>query len=534
MKRKSFVQGAVVLGSAGVLIKLMGAFFRIPLGNLIGTEGMAYYQMSYAFYVLFLTLSTAGIPIAISQMVSERVAVGRYYEAHRIFRISLIWLLCVGVLSAAALFFGAEKIAQLVNLEQVEYSLIAIAPALIFVPIMAAYRGYFQGRQDMHPTAVSQVTEQLFRVVAGLSLAYILLHKGKAFAAAGASFGATAGAVGGFGCMIILYFLARKKLWGDIRRTRYRGKAESATSILRKILLIVIPVAIGASIMPIMNAIDSVMVLGRLQDAGWSNGEAKALYGQLTGFAGSLIGLPQVFTQAVAMSLVPAITVAYQQKDTTFLHYNLKLSFRIAMLVGLPCAFGMMTLSEPIMVLLYPFQKASAVGAASCLFVMAFGIIFLSTVQTLTGALQGLGKPMIPVRNLFIGAIVKVILTYILTGFYEINVKGAAIGTVTAYIVASILNICAVKRLSGVSFDVVLTYVKPIASTLAMGAVAWFSYHISYGYLGNTFSTIIAIILGIVVYSTMILMTKAITDEELRLLPKGTKIAGMANKFSKK
>lgn len=533
MAKKSFMQGAVVLGGAGLIIKLLGAFFRIPLGNLIDTDGMAYYQMAYSFYVLFLTLSTAGIPIAISKLVSERVAIGRYDEAYRVFRISFIWLFCVGIISATTLFFGAEKIAQLVRLDQVQYSLMAIAPALVFVPVMAAYRGYFQGMQDMRPTAASQVVEQLFRVVVGFGLAYMLLPKGKPFAAAGASFGATAGAIGGLGAVAILYLMARKKLWADIRHTRPQGKGESAKSILGKILMIVIPVAIGAAIMPIMNTIDSAIVLGRLQDAGWSKDAAKELYGQLTGFAGPLINFPQVLTQAVAMSLVPTIAAAFQQKDMTFLHHNLKLGLRTSMLMGLPCAFGMMTLSQPIMLLLYPFQKASAAGAASCLFVMAFGVIFLSTVQTLTGALQGLGRPMVPVRNLFLGALVKVVLTYTLTGVYAVNVKGAAIGTVAAYVVASTLNIIAVKRLAGVKFDFMLTYVKPVSSALMMSAVAWFSYRIAFGYLGNALSTVIAIILGAAVYGAMLFATKAITDEELLMLPKGKKIAGLIGKIRK-
>ncbi|MEL7658285.1 MAG: oligosaccharide flippase family protein, partial [Bacillota bacterium] len=197
MAKKSFIQGAVILGIAGIIIKVMGAFFRIPLANMIGDKGMGYYQTAYPIYVLFLTLATAGIPIAISKMVSERVAVDHHYEAYRVFRVSFILLFSIGICSSAILFFGAGYIVNAIGNPGAKYAMMAIAPALLFVPIMAAYRGYFQGMQDMKPTATSQVVEQFFRVTAGLILAYLLLEKGRDFAAAGASFGATAGSITG-------------------------------------------------------------------------------------------------------------------------------------------------------------------------------------------------------------------------------------------------------------------------------------------------------------------------------------------------
>jgi len=532
MTKKTFMQGAVILGIAGIIIKVMGAFFRIPLANLIGDKGMGYYQTAYPIYVLFLTLATAGIPIAISKMVSERVAVDHHYEAYRVFRVSFILLFSIGICSSAILFFGAGYIVNAFGNPGAKYAMMAIAPALLFVPIMAAYRGYFQGMQDMKPTATSQVVEQFFRVATGLTLAYLLIDQGREFAAAGASFGATAGSVTGLLTVVAIYYYKKGRLRADVDRT-YRVGSEKSSEILAKIFMIAVPVTIGAAIMPIMNAIDVGIVMRRLQETGWTHEAANGLYGQLTGMAGPLINFPQVLTQAIAMSLVPAVAAAYKQKDTPFLNYNIRLGLRTAIMIGLPCALGLMTLSEPIMLLLYPFQKASAVSAAPCLFVMAFGVIFLSTVQTLTGVLQGLGRPMIPVINLFTGAIVKVILTYWLTGIGSINVKGAAMGTVAAYIVASTLNIIAVKRITGVKFDVMLTYVKPVASALVMSAAVWVSYRILFGFFGNALSTIIAILVGVVVYCGMLFITKSIKKEELKTLPKGGKLLNLINKFKK-
>ncbi len=532
MAKKSFMQGAVILGIAGIIIKIMGAFFRIPLANLIGDKGMGYYQTAYPIYVLFLTLATAGIPIAISKMVSERVAVDHHYEAYRVFRVSFILLFTIGICSSAVLFFGADYIVNAIGNPGAKYAMMAIAPALLFVPIMAAYRGYFQGMQNMKPTAASQVVEQFFRVAVGLSLAYFLIKDGREFAAAGASFGATAGSVTGLITVIGIYYYKKGSLRKDIDRSA-RVNTERGREILAQILMIAIPVTIGAAIMPIMNTIDVGIVMRRLQETGWSEEAANGLYGQLTGMAGPLINFPQVLTQAIAMSLVPAIAAAYKQKDIGFLNYNVRLGVRTAIMIGLPCALGLMTLSEPIMRLLYPMQKASAVSAAPCLFIMAFGVIFLSTVQTLTGVLQGLGKPMIPVVNLFVGAVIKVILTYSLTGVNSINVRGAAIGTVAAYIIASLLNIMAVKKYTGVKFDIMLTYVKPVTSALVMSGIVWASYRVLYGFFGNALSTVIAVMIGGVVYCAMLFLTKSIKKEELKVLPKGAKILNLINKIKR-
>lgn len=532
MGKKSFVQGAVILGIAGIIIKVLGACFRIPLANLIGSEGMGYYQTAYPIYVLFLTLATAGIPIAISRMVSERIAIDDYYEAHKVFRVSFILLFCIGITSATICFFGAGKLVGAMGNPGAKFAMMAIAPALLFVPMQAAYRGYFQGMQNMKPTAVSQVTEQFFRVVTGLFLGYFLVKYGRVYAAAGASFGATAGAIGGLITVIAIYLYKRNALEHNIQRTK-RHITEKSSTILVKIFVIAIPVTIGAAIMPIMNAIDVGIVMRRLQETGWTYEAANSMYGQLTGMAGPLINFPQVLTQAVAMSLVPAVAASHKQKDMNFLRENVQIGLRMAIIIGLPCAFGLMVLAEPIMLLLYPMQRASAMSAAPCLVIMAFGVIFLSTVQTLTGVLQGIGKQMIPVRNLFIGAMFKVVITYTLTGIEIINIKGAAIGTVVAYMIAATLNVIAVKKYTRVRFDFTLTYFKPVISTLVMSVAAFFVHRVLFAYIGNALSTIIAVFIAGSVYCVMLFVTKTIKKEEIARLPKGNTLLNIVNRFKK-
>lgn len=536
MSKKSFMQGAAVLAVAGLIIKFLGACFRIPLANFIGDEGMGFYQTAYPVYVLFLTLSTAGIPTAISRMVSERTAVENHYGAYRVFRVSFRLLFGIGLVSAIILFAGAGLIVDYVGRPEAVYSMRAIAPALLFVPIMAAYRGYFQGLQDMKPTAASQVVEQFFRVICGLSLAYFLAHDSIKIEAAGASFGATIGAVTGLAGIGYIFAKRKHKLNKKIRRSESIKEFpfEKGKDIIKKILIIAIPITIGASIMPIMNTIDLAIVQRRLVDAGFTAHEANRLYGQLTGLAGPLINFPQVLTQAIAMSLVPAVAAARKVKDYDFLRSNVQWGLRSAMIVGAPSAFGLMALSQAIMLTLYPARPEAALSAAPCLFVMAFGVLFLSTVQTLTGVLQGIGRQMVPVRNLFIGAIAKIIVTYIATGISVINVKGAAAGTVTAYIIASVLNLIAVKRYTGSKFDLKLTWIKPIFSAVIMG-IAVFSIHKIFAiFAGNAIATIIAIPAGGIVYLIMILVTGTITVEELQKFPKGDKLVSVLNRFSRK
>ncbi len=527
MAKKSFFKGAVILGIAGIIVKVFGAFFRIPLANIIGDTGMGYYQTAYPVYVLLLTLSTAGIPTAIAWLVSERTTEGNHKEAYRIFTVSFRLLLAMGIVTSLLLFLGAPYIVQYMKGEpEAIYSMRSIAPALLFVPIMAAFRGYFQGQQDMTPTASSQVIEQAFRVVFGLSMAVILLPAGLKFAAAGASAGAAAG--GFFGLIgIFAIYMRRRSVIRENCRNSPDGESEAAKSILWKIVVIAVPVTIGAAIMPIMTNIDLAIVVRRLVQSGYSSAEANSLYGQLSGFATPLINLPQVLTQAIAMSLVPAVASAFSAKDQEFLRYNTAFGIRTAMIIGMPCSVGLMVLSKPIMLLLYPAQQASAVNAAESLFILAFGAIFLSLVQTLTGILQGVKRQLIPVINLAIGAGIKVIITYVLTGIPSVNVKGAAAGTAAAYITAALLNYRAVRKYTGSRPNFSLTFGRPMLSAAIMGAIVWAIYSGLSLLTGNTVATMVSVFCGVVVYGFCILRFKGITPDEIKMLPKGAKIVAM-------
>ncbi len=530
MSKKSFLRGAAILGVAGLLVQVMGAVFRIPLGNIIGDVGMGYYQTAYPIYVFLLVFSTNGAPAAISKMTSERIAIGHYSEAHRVFKLSFILMLGLGIVASSIFFFGAEYIVNALKNPGAYYAMVSIAPALLFVPIMAVYRGYFQGLQQMEPTAISQLVEQAVRVAIGLTLAVVLLPKGIEYAAAGATVGTSIGPIAGVLMLMIIYYIKRTKLHKDIAENTAEKK-ESAGKILGTLAAIAIPITIGVSILPIMNIVDVAIVMRRLQHIGYDMEGANALYGQLTGMAGPVINIPMALALSIALSMVPAIAAANSLRDNAFLDMNIRLGLRTAMLIGVPCTFGIMTLAEPIMLLIYPMQAESASSAAPCLFILAIGIIFLSIAQTMAGILQGLGRPYVAVVSLGIGVVVKAVLTYVLTGIPSLNVQGAAIGSSVAYGVIGILNFASVKKYTGTTFDLKLSVWKPLFSGIVMSAVVLLVYYSCRNIIGNSLSTVLSVGLGAGVYGIMLLKTKAIEANEIKLLPKGEKLAKLLTKL---
>ena len=537
MSNNKFLKGAAILGIAGILVKVMGMFFRVPLLRWLGGAGMADYSSVYPIYTLFLVISTAGIPVAISRMVSERIAVKNYEGAHKVFQTS-VWILgLLGAASFAVVNFGSDFIENVVlNNAGAGLSLKAIAPALLIVPIMSAYRGYFQGRQNMNPTALSQFFEQFFRVAFGLGLAYYLLGSGASAACAGATFGVTAGAGAGLFVVVMIYLLSLKSIRKNINRHKSTSVMEPTGAIIKEILVIAVPITIGAAILPLVNAVDSMVVMRRLMETGWTEAQAEALWGRLGGYCSSLIGLPQVFIQAIAMSLVPAISAGYRVKNYGEVRENMSFAMRAAMIVGFPCAVGMFTLAGPILELLYWTEETAAQveAAVPTMMIMTISIIFMSTLQTLTGALQGIGKQMIPVKNLAVGAVAKVVITYVLVGIKAFNVNGAPIGTIVCYVIASVLNIKAVEKYTGTKFDFDMTFGKPFVSSAAMGVVVFAAYKLVFMALkSNTIAALLSICVGVVVYGALILMTKAITMDEIRKLPKGDKLMRVLKRFVK-
>ena len=531
--RESFLKGALILSLAGVIVKIMGAFFRIPLSNLIGSIGMGYYQVVYPIYTLFLTLAVAGFPTALAKLVSEQRAVGDFKGANKTFRISYTVLFITGLISFSIFFFGAEFISTVILKNSGAYAaMVAISPALLFVPLMSSYRGYFQGRRDMTKIAVSQVIEQFFRVSLGLFLGYMLMKSyGPEMGAAGGVLGAAIGGFASAAFLIYIYLRNTKERKAEIAYSSHI-KTESTGTILKKLLYVAIPITIGACVMPLVNMVDSVIVVRRLQVAGFDIDMANSLLGQLSGMAIPIVNLPVVIDQAIGMSLVPSISEAYALNQINRARKEAKTGLKTILLVVLPCTFGLAALATPIMSLLFPSIEATGPASlGTLLFVVAPSAIFLGLVYAQNGILQGMGKPMVPVMALLVGMLFKVVISYTLTGIASVNIIGSGIGTVSAYAVASIIEFIYIKKHMQLKLSPKEFIIKPLLTVITMFVVVKLSYGVTVGFLGNALATLISISIGGIVYGLVLLGIGGITKEELMSMPKGEKIYSILRKF---
>ncbi|GAA0700379.1 polysaccharide biosynthesis protein [Paraclostridium ghonii] len=531
--KDSFLKGALILGLAGIIVKIIGGFFRIPVGNLIGAEGMGYYQAAYPVYTFFLILATAGFPTALAKLVSEKIAIGNYKGAHKVFKVSHCVLTITGFLSFCVFFFGADFIVNYIMKNPgAKYAMVAISPALLFVPAMSSYRGYFQGRREMTHIAISQIIEQLFRVLLGITLAYLFMtsfgpNPGPEQGAAGAIMGATIGAIASIIYLIIAYLFKLKTIKREIKSSK-KFREESVSRILKKLLVVAIPITIGAAVMPLVNMVDTVIVIRRLVEAGFSQTEANVMFGQLTGMAMAIINLPAVITVAMSMSLVPTISQAYAVGNRAKAIKETKTAIKVTLMIVLPAAFGMASLAHPIMKLLFPAQPDSV---GTILLVLTPCVVFLGLIQSLNGILQGMGKPMVPVFCLVIGMACKIVISYTLTAIPEINVIGSALGTVTAYFVAAMLELNYIKKAMRMRLSVKTFFIKPLIIVLIMFVSVKLSYGIMIGMLGNTLSTLISMAIGGIVYLIATIGLGGIKKDELLNMPKGDKVYKVLRKL---
>ena len=437
----------------------------------------------------------------------------------------------ISLVSFALCFFGAHFLAvSYFKNPGAENSIKAISIALLFAPIAASLRGYFQGQQEMTPTAVSQVFEQFARVIVGLAIAYAFFRTSLENAAAGATFGASAGMIVAMIVLIIIYVRTK-----DDRKRRFAEsiiKEEDDRARLRELIGIVVPIAIGSCIMPLMMLIDGAVVMRRLQATGWTLQMSKVLYGLISGYCDPLVNLPVVFVDAITISLIPAVTTAFTLKIKEDLDRNIKTGLKTMMVIAYPCAVGLMVLAGPILHMLYPEKPEEADLAVTTLQILALSIITLAIMRTLSSSLQGIGKMTLPVFNLFIGAVVKIIVTYILVGIPSLNVNGAAIGSVMAYLSAGLLNYRGLRKYADVDLDLRRIFIRPLYASLIMGAAAAGVYKLVYMlHPSNLTATGVSIIIAVIVYFVMIFLTKAVTREELALVPKGDRIYSIAERL---
>lgn len=526
MSKENFAKGAAILSLSGLIVKILGAIYRIPLTSLIGTEGMANYNIAYSIYNLLLAISLAGLPTAIARLISEKRALNNYKGAYQVYSISLFTLFIIGMVSALFILVFAKPLVNLLHFPNAYYSMLALVPALLIIPVMSAYRGFFQGAQNMAPLAISQFIEQLLRVIVGFGLAYALVKVGVEKAAAGATFGASIGSIGAL-LIIFLFFIKRRKLTQHEINSSDNNFLDEPKEIVKRLLIIAVPITIGSAMAPLTSILDSYFVGSRLSALGYTQMQIEDLMGQLGGMAQSLINFPQAFSTAIAVSLVPVLTEAFVQKDKHRLGQISDMGAKLSLIIALPSGVGMFMLAQPIMALLYPSMGAERFASSGALLqIQAIGLIFFILNQAYTAMLQSVNKQMIPVKNLFIGLIIKVIFSFILIGIKSINIKGAAISTLISYLATTALNLRDIRKYTKIRMkSIVKIAALPLLSTVLMAIVVWISYNLA-GFVlkSNSILTLLSIGAGGIVYFVALFATGAITSEDLELIPMGSKL----------
>ena len=519
--KQSFMGGVTVLAVSTVFVKICGALYKIPLNNILGDEGVTHFTSAYNIYSFLLTLSTAGLPLALSKLISEADATGRRNQMRRCFNTAMALFVAVGAVGTAAMLFFTEELAAWMNNSMAYWPIKALSVSVICVSVMCAYRGFAQGRQNMVPTAVSQFIEAFVKLLIGLPLAWYLIDIGKdlEIGAAGAIVGVSAGTVLAMFYMIWDYRRHRTPiLWGT-------DKAQSRGTILKRLLWLGIPITIGQSGMSLLNLLDQRIVMGQLQDVlGLAEREAAALYGQYT-FSSTLFNLPASFLPAVAISLIPAVSVAVTRRDHREVNRVVTTSFRLIALLAIPAGVGLSVLAGPILILLYPAQYDAAVAATYHLQILGIASVFVCVMLLTNAILQAHGQAKIPIITMFIGGAVKVVANYFLVGNPNINIKGAPIGTLVCYALITVLNLVIINRTLVNRPSYAQLFLKPFLATAGMAVTAKVSYNFLSGVLGNTLGTLGAIALAVVVYGVLVLALRIITKDDLEMLPKGDKLA---------
>ena len=562
-KEQSFLQGSVILVVATMLVKVIGAIYRIPLGELLDTTGMGYYSTAYDLYVPMYSIAMAGLPIAISRIVSEHVAAGRFKHVKKTLNVAKAafivtggtgFLLMVGLAflltGNTITLFGHSFSFEVFNSGTLP-GILCIAPCLIFCCIMSAYRGYYEGLRNMTPTAINQVLEALGKLIFGYGFSFIILKVTDNY-----SFGTVISAL----YLEIKYRLSGKHTFTD---EQIAAAPEPYTNgrTLKVLVAVAIPIVLGSLVNNVSSLIDVAMVQSQLANAiekspeyfkdayaglisyeeaqalesgipfEWNKDLPNSLYGAHRGFAFSIYNLVPSLTSVLGVSAIPVLATAWTKRDTVEIKTNVNTMLRTTALVAIPAGCGIIALSEQILSLLYSNPYAIEIATPN-LRVLGLCAIFAGLNGPLTNMLQAIGRQGVPLRNIAVGAVLKIIINFVLVGTPEINIFGVPIGTTVCYAYICVANFICFVKYSGVLPNLLLSLGKPLACGIGCGASA-FGVNLllnKFGF-GGSLSTLGAVGVAAVVYVLLLFLIKAITRDDIISLPKGKKIIKVLEKL---
>ncbi len=533
---KLFVNGVLILTISNILVKTVGLLFKIPLHGYLGDEGMGYFNAAYTIYTWFYMISTAGLPVAMSVMVSKSRAKGNFNQVKKILRLSLILFFIIGSAGMLLLIFGSGLFASLIKVDKSNLCIVAIAPTLFFVCLTSAYRGYFQGHQIMWPTAVSQLIESLGKLFLGILFASWSIAQGHPLhvTAAYTIFGITIGVF----CGMVFIWLTKLLYNTDKVNAEYAmpdsytRPTERTRTLLKELVVIAIPVTLSSSVMSLANLIDLAVVSRRLQDSGLLEEAAAALYGNYTTLAVPLFNLPPVLVYPIGYSLVPMLSSLLVQKDEARLQRVMNSSLKVAAILSIPCSVGMAALAEPILLMIFGNKNGSAATAAPLLATLAISSFLVSMLAITNAVLQAHKKESLPLVSMICGATAKIFISYILIGNPHIRMFGAPISTDICYIIVTLMNFYFCARYANLRPNLVRVFVKPLVAAGLCGGAAIGVYALAERLLAHQrLDTLLAIAAAVVVYFAAILLLGCLDEEDFELIPKGRSIYALLHKI---
>lgn len=537
-KKDSFFGGAAVLAAAIVVVKVLGAMYKIPLGSLLTDAAFADFNTAYYIYSLLLVISTGGLPIAVSKMVSEATALNRGNQVKQVIHVAMLTFCVMGVIGSSIMLFFPRQLADVMHNTHSYWSILVLAPAVFFICPMAATRGYFQGHSIMGPTAISQVIEAAGKLVFGLSMAWILKANGadESVCAAGAIAGVT---ISSALAMLFMLYCYRQHRLG---LTKTEDRPESAQAIFKTLMILAIPITLSSSVMSIANLIDASLIQGQLQKvAGYTEQEARTLKGVFDK-AVTLYNLPSQIMLALTISIIPAVSSALSLKKYRQAAQVSETALRTTAILIIPAGLGLSVLGEPIIRLLYPSTDVELAGYI--LSILGIAAIFVCLMQVSNSILQAYRLMHIALFTTIIGCTVKVVMNFILVANPDINIRGAAFSTLFCFGLIAFLNLAYMKFALPASPNYLRVFYKPFVCAGNMALAVWAVYglcskvlaHIGpfgaetdagleLSRLGNAAAVAFAILVGVVIYFVLVFLTQAISKNDVALMPKGDKIA---------
>ena len=534
------IQGSI-LAIAGIIVRLIGMLYRIPLANYIGDEGNGYYSAAYNIYSIMLILSSYSLPVAVSKMVSARLARGQYRNARKILRAALFYATIVGGVGFCALWFGSGFFAEhVIKMPYSAYALKVLAPTVWVMAYLGVLRGFFQGHSTMVPTAVSQIFEQIVNAVISLLAAKSLFDLGVksnlvygsteysyAFGAAGGALGTGAGALTALILFVGLYLMYRPKMKRRIRKEQGTS-AESYGMITSTLFLTVVPIIVSSSLYNSSTVIDNVL-FGQIMTG---LGEAKQIASQWGIYSGKyhlLFNIPVAVANSLSSSLIPALSRAVAEKDRKQTLNRIASAIRFSMIIAIPSAVGLAVLAAPISNLLFPGRDNTDLIKMTCYGSSAVVVYSLSTVTN--AVLQGINRMKTPIRNAGISLVLHTVILFVMLRYLHMGIYGVLYANILFALFICILNARSIARFKRYRQEVKKTFLIPMVASAVMGAAAFGVYRAAYSIFGNLISTGISVLVAVAVYFVLLILLKGVDAQELRSMPGGTRLSGLARKL---